>query len=227
MIVNLPVPAEAENVVGHVVAVSGSRLSVDLVGAAGTRDSSDEQVRIGDLLRIESPDGSVFGIVQSLCTTAAGNARDVRHTVDIDVFGEMSEDRQHFQRGVSRHPVLGADVRGSTREDLAQIFAPTSNAVTRIGAVHQDRSLPAYVLVDQLLGKHFAVLGTTGSGKSCTVTLIRQVPPIRTACQGTFAWVSICSTNRPVTPPDAKRASVSPPSSQMTRATLMPPPPGS
>jgi len=172
MIVNLPVQAEAENVVGHVVAVSGSRLSVDLVGAAGTRGAPDEQIRIGDLLRIESPDGSVFGIVQSLRTENAGAAREERHTVDIDVFGEMSADGEHFQRGVSRHPVLGAYTRPSTREDLARIFAPPSNAVTRIGAVHQDRSLPAYVLVDQLLGKHFAVLGTTGSGKSCTVTLI-------------------------------------------------------
>ena len=62
---------------------------------------------------------------------------------------------------------------------------------------------------------------------SRTVTLIRQASRIGRAWQGTFAVVSISSTKRPVTPPEAKRARVCPPNSEMTRATLMPPPPGS
>ena len=41
-----------------------------------------------------------------------------------------------------------------------------------IGSLHHDRSLPAFIKTDDLLGKHFAVLGTTGSGKSCAVTVI-------------------------------------------------------
>lgn len=36
----------------------------------------------------------------------------------------------------------------------------------------QASSLPVYLLTDELLGKHFAVLGTTGSGKSCSVTVL-------------------------------------------------------
>ena len=32
--------------------------------------------------------------------------------------------------------------------------------------------LPAFAITDNLLGKHFAVLGTTGAGKSCAVTVI-------------------------------------------------------
>ena len=42
----------------------------------------------------------------------------------------------------------------------------------RIGVIHQDRDLPAAIVPNDLLGKHFAVLGTTGTGKSCAVTLI-------------------------------------------------------
>jgi DNA helicase HerA-like ATPase len=42
----------------------------------------------------------------------------------------------------------------------------------RIGSIQQDPNLPAQVNVDDLLGKHFAVLGATGTGKSCAVTLI-------------------------------------------------------
>ena len=32
--------------------------------------------------------------------------------------------------------------------------------------------MPAFINPDDLLGKHFAVLGTTGSGKSCAVTVL-------------------------------------------------------
>ncbi len=42
----------------------------------------------------------------------------------------------------------------------------------RIGSLHQDPSIPAYVLTDELLGKHLAILGTTGTGKSCAVALL-------------------------------------------------------
>ena len=42
----------------------------------------------------------------------------------------------------------------------------------RIGAIHQDRSLAASIGVDDLLGKHFAIVGATGSGKSCATALI-------------------------------------------------------
>ena len=38
--------------------------------------------------------------------------------------------------------------------------------------IQQDSSIPAMVKIDELLGKHFAVLGTTGTGKSCAVALI-------------------------------------------------------
>ncbi|MEE8274060.1 MAG: DUF87 domain-containing protein, partial [Alphaproteobacteria bacterium] len=45
-------------------------------------------------------------------------------------------------------------------------------STVRVGTIHQDRSVPAFVTTDELLGKHFAILGTTGCGKSCAVALI-------------------------------------------------------
>jgi DNA helicase HerA-like ATPase len=41
-----------------------------------------------------------------------------------------------------------------------------------VGTIHQDSIVPAYILTDELLGKHFSIVGTTGSGKSCVVTTI-------------------------------------------------------
>ena len=36
--------------------------------------------------------------------------------------------------------------------------------------------MPAYLRIDDLMGKHFSIVGTTGSGKSCAVaTILRAV----------------------------------------------------
>ncbi len=42
----------------------------------------------------------------------------------------------------------------------------------RVGCIRQDTTIPAMLRVDELLGKHLAILGTTGTGKSCTTALI-------------------------------------------------------
>ena len=42
----------------------------------------------------------------------------------------------------------------------------------RVGTIRQDCLDPGHDQVDDLLGKHFAILGTTGTGKSCTTALI-------------------------------------------------------
>ena len=52
-----------------------------------------------------------------------------------------------------------------TDDDLTAIFAPTSRSSVRIGTLYHDVRQPAFVQVNELLRQHFAVLGTTGSGK--------------------------------------------------------------
>ena len=45
-----------------------------------------------------------------------------------------------------------------------------------IGTLQQDQSIPAYINVDDMVRKHFAVFGTTGVGKSSGVALlVRQI----------------------------------------------------
>src|SRR5690606_3021468 len=56
--------------------------------------------------------------------------------------------------------------------ERARIYARPDKANVRIGTLHPDNDLPAYLVTDDLLGKHFAILGSTGSGKSCATALI-------------------------------------------------------
>ncbi len=49
-----------------------------------------------------------------------------------------------------------------------------SSAAPPIGSLHQDPSINAQINIDELLNKHFAILGTTGVGKSSGVAIVLQ-----------------------------------------------------
>lgn len=55
---------------------------------------------------------------------------------------------------------------------VASVYGEPTGANIRVGTLHRDESRPAFVITDELLRKHFAILGSTGSGKSCATTLI-------------------------------------------------------
>ena len=71
-----------------------------------------------------------------------------------------------------QHPGLDSPIYFADRHELALIFREPDVSTVRLGTLRQADGLPAYAVTDQLLGKHFAVLGTTGAGKSCSVTII-------------------------------------------------------
>ena len=72
----------------------------------------------------------------------------------------------------SPYPLLGTPVTLASNEDLDKIYCRPDKFHTRIGTIYQDETRPAFLMTDDLLAKHFAIVGTTGSGKSCAVTLL-------------------------------------------------------
>jgi uncharacterized protein len=94
-------------------------------------------------------------------------------TAGVDLLGEiLSGDRPKFQRGVTHYPTIGDNVSLITSEELRTIYAPTGSDQINVGTLQQDRSVIAYVDVEEMLSKHFAVLGSTGVGKSTGVSLL-------------------------------------------------------
>ncbi|WP_164107877.1 helicase HerA domain-containing protein, partial [Serratia marcescens] len=55
---------------------------------------------------------------------------------------------------------------------LKQIYAAEDRAHIEIGTVYPTRDIRAALYVDAMLGKHFALLGSTGTGKSTATALI-------------------------------------------------------
>lgn len=140
--------------IGHVTAVSGSTLGVALAPDADSIGAA----RLGALVKVATPHSTVFGEIDRLHSRSDG-----MRLLDIELLGErMGDADPRSQRGVSIYPVLGNAVVPATREEIGLVYSKPSAATVRIGTVYQDPSVAAYVMTDALLGKHFAVLGTTG-----------------------------------------------------------------
>ena len=107
----------------------------------------------------------------------AGKTYDIG-LMEINLTGEIwltgNPARPVFRRGVTGLPSLSEAVHLADRDDLSCIFAPPGTNSIQIGTLYQDSEVPARLLTDDLLRKHFIVVGSTGSGKSCALTCILQ-----------------------------------------------------
>src|SRR5690554_15092 len=82
--------------------------------------------------------------------------------------------RYEFKRGVSSFPTVGAPVLLPTKSQLRDIVESGENRRVKIGTSPLAEGAEVKIDPDRLFGRHLAVLGNTGSGKSCSVAgLIR------------------------------------------------------
>src|SRR5690625_2237330 len=82
--------------------------------------------------------------------------------------------RDEFKRGVQAYPSVGDPVLLPTQDQLRAIVESGENRRVKIGVSPLAANAEVKVDPDRLFGRHLAVLGNTGSGKSCTVAgLIR------------------------------------------------------
>lgn len=172
----------ADFMVGHIVSVTGAKVTATLISAsdAAAARQLNGAVQIGALVKMPTPESVAFGIVSTLSTGNPSPSPEFgeQWVVEIDLFGEYLKDGAaadggfNLLRGVSRYPGLGDGVYAISTAELQEIYKRPSASNVRVGTLHQDSELPAYVVTDDLLGKHFAVLGTTGSGKSCALATV-------------------------------------------------------
>ncbi|MFJ2712267.1 ATP-binding protein [Pseudomonas sp. NPDC087346] len=83
-------------------------------------------------------------------------------------------ERYVFRRGVDAYPTVGDPVLLPTQVQLRAIVESGDNRHVKIGTSPLAANAEVKIDPDRLFGRHLAVLGNTGSGKSCSVAgLIR------------------------------------------------------
>lgn len=167
--------------IGNIVHVSGYAVEGVVLVPSGMNPAKDHErmPRMGSLVRIETPASIVYGTISSLelRVNSTPSEYGFEAAAKIDLLGELVQGRNgpddwYFQRGVAVYPVLGSPIALASMDEIARIYTRPNVPCFRIGMLYQNRAVPVFVKTNEMLGKHFAVLGTTGSGKSSTVVLI-------------------------------------------------------
>jgi uncharacterized protein len=175
-------PSNSAEPLGRVVSVGGSQVMVEF--SAAVLSSGETDLTIGAFLGIWNGRTLVVG---SLCDISLHKLADGQQsepaTGRVDLLGELFLDKPgagYFQRGVTSYPRIGSPIVPVSHDELCIIFDSVGPNTINIGYLQQDTSIGAYIDVDDMVRKHFAIFGSTGAGKSSAVSvLLREIMAAR------------------------------------------------
>jgi hypothetical protein len=170
-------PVQALSPVGQVteIAGSGSQIRMDAAVLNALQAHPDMSVamsgQVGSQVKMIVGNNWLIANVRTMRATEGSEI--VAH---VDFLGEGTKEVSgrvaNFRRGVTRYPIPGGPVYPVTTDDLRSVFAASDEPHIEIGTVYPTDDIRGALYIDSMLGKHFAVLGSTGTGKSTTVSLI-------------------------------------------------------
>ena len=169
---------------GTVSGVSGSTVSVHLSRSVASGLSIIEGRtykigQVGSFVRIPQGYQDLFGVVSEVGARDGAEAEDIEKPstgrwMHVQLVGEALAGV--FERGISQYPNMGDSVHLATEGNLARVYASDGFGQIVIGSLSSAESIQARISLNELVTRHSAILGSTGSGKSTTVaSLLRSV----------------------------------------------------
>lgn len=178
--------------IGQIIEVDGSRLVAELNPTLSelSRVYAGETYPIGQfgsIIRIHFGRRLVYALVGRLRMKSEFQAErglvpassSDERIVEADLFGEgewvhgaSGEWELRFERGVSTYPLPQQTVYLTPKAELRFIYGKAKGAVVQLGQHVGSGGTPCLADLNELLGKHTAVLGSTGAGKSGTVAAV-------------------------------------------------------
>ncbi len=161
---------------GRVVSCNGSRATIAALAEAGSTELT-ELWSVGRLISISVGSNRVVALTYAMSTGGNewGEGRDNEFHVEVELMGEVRvgpDGREEFSGGISRYPYLGAIAHRIRAADLRRIYESRNADTCVIGRLTQDESIEASIHIPSMLSKHFAIVGSTGVGKSTAVSLL-------------------------------------------------------
>ena len=170
--------------IGTVYSVSGNSVAVSMADSIKSNSPIIDGIvyrigQIGSFLKIPLGYTSLYGIVTQIGADAVPdkvceaikenfNLLGNQQWLSMTLVGEQIG--QRFERGISQSPTTGDAVHIVTIQDLEIVYGGyDEHSSINIGHISVSESLNAYLDLDRLVSRHFAILGSTGSGKSNAV----------------------------------------------------------
>jgi len=172
------VSEESKTVIGHLVDVDGismvARLLSDLDNSIETGEGTTLVGQPGSYVVIRQDEIRILAIVGRAYQRPedAGMDKPFRY-ITLKPMGEL-KGRRRFQRGVKRYPTLGAELHSVRSREIHSIFTDVLQYGFKVGYMSGAVPVPVSLNPSTMFGRHLAILGQSGSGKSWTVASLLQ-----------------------------------------------------
>lgn len=169
--------------IGVITAISSSSVTVRLSrkvnsGLLVIEGRTHKVGQVGSFVRIPQGYNDLYGVVgssneSSIIDNEEKISSDNR-TIIVELVGESS--CGFFDRGISQYPSVGDDVHMVLDSDLKIVYGSKSQNLITVGKLSSSESIDVNLDIDKLVTRHSAVVGSTGSGKSTSVSgLLRSI----------------------------------------------------
>ena len=168
---------------GLIAAVSGAALNIHLAESVASglsifKGQTYKVGQVGSFVRVPQGYQDLFGVVSEVGANAVpenlDSVDDTGRWMKVELVGEVVGGT--FERGVSQYPNIGDSVHLAVEEHLRKLYDIRGQGHIVIGTLASAESIAAKVAVNEMVTRHSAVLGSTGSGKSTTIaSLLRAI----------------------------------------------------
>ncbi len=140
-------------------------------------EQNKSQIKVSKYLSIE--DGNdlfILASIQNVSAVQSSDASTINYTVSCSPIGCYSEtdDEISFRQGGVNLPSPTEPVYIPDNNVINSIFSSNDNFSFQIGHLSNNDKINYFVDGNKFFGKHIAVVGSTGSGKSCAVARLLQ-----------------------------------------------------
>jgi hypothetical protein len=163
---------------GHVVYCDGTE-AIIAANIQKVESATEDYWSVGQLISIQVGNNRVVGMLYKVDTKPGSWNADGENEIHIHVelVGEITEDDWQrtikFSGGISTYPLSrrrrASHPHQGPRSPSTKTRTPCRS---RSAACPRTPTIPALISIDSLITRHFAVVGTTGVGKSTAVTLL-------------------------------------------------------
>jgi hypothetical protein len=168
---------------GKITSVSGASILVELTpqvmsGLLIIEGKTHRIGQVGSFVRIPQGYNNLYGIISETTehseNQGSTNQKITNRQIKVELVGEAVGN--DFERGISQFPSISEEVHLVTEQDLVSIYGTQKDDQIVIGKLSSSDSINVSIDLDNLVNKHSAVLGSTGSGKSTSVgSLLRSI----------------------------------------------------
>jgi uncharacterized protein len=175
--------------IGEIDSINGNSISVKLFDNIKSNMPIIDGIvyrvgQIGSFIRIPLGYANLYGIVtqigsaaipESLREAVAKDYDHLKNTKWINIVLAGEQVGKKFERGVTQYPTTGDKVHLVTVQDLDIVYGGYEDASSiTVGNISVSESLDAKIDLDKLISRHCAIVGSTGSGKSNSVSVLLQ-----------------------------------------------------